>query len=205
MKLPLPVRSSGPRSPRCDSNTPRSIGGQSPSEAYFNSNTGLVSPSTAYFEGTMNFFGQSGGQAHDPSTQTAERPAPPAPMEQAPSHPPQQKPPTNAPVPQAHPQQPVGMHSMPFVTYPPSSSPASTMPWPTVTGGGNPPALSIPNAGPTLLQGAGAPSLIQKQPPPQKPPTLGRQKQGSDSRSQSNRATCPAAVYVDLSSLREKK
>mmetsp|Transcript_58739 Transcript_58739/g.110022 ORF Transcript_58739/g.110022 Transcript_58739/m.110022 type:complete len:208 (+) Transcript_58739:65-688(+) len=201
MKLPLPGRS-GTKSPRCNSLTPRSIGGQSPSEAYFNSNSGLLSPTTAYFEGAMSFFGPRGGASNEPprTEQTAQDVSSPTPQK-----------PNNSPVQQPQQQtqqmtQQIGLqqHSMPFVTYPPSSPPASTMPattmpWPTGT---NPPALTIPPAGPTLLQGA--PSMIQKQPPPQKPQNVGRRQTGSD-RAQTGRAACPAAVYVDLSSLREKK
>jgi len=194
MKLPLPTRNF----PKSTDTTPRSLrspGGQSPCEAYFNGGMGL-SPMSAYFEGPQVFFGgNAGAESANLMAQTSPEIAPTSPVAadsmatQTPSKGP------NTPM------QMGVQHTMPFVTYPPNQG----MPWPAVQPGT--PSLTIPSSGPTLLQGAAA--SVQKAagvpPKPQQQPQQQTTQRRVEARSPSNRATCPAAVYVDLSSLREKK
>lgn len=201
MKLPLPTRNF----PKSTDTTPRSLrspGGQSPCEAYFNGGMGL-SPMSAYFEGPQCFFGGTPGPAGAESANTMMQPtsphAPTSPVASD-SRAPATQPPSKAPSaqPQNTNQMQMGVqHTMPFVTYPTTQG----MPWPAVQSGA--PNLSIPTSGPTLLQGAAA--SVQKAVVPPKQPmqqTTGRR---VETRSPTSTRSCPAAVYVDLSSLREKK
>ncbi|CAK9019643.1 unnamed protein product [Durusdinium trenchii] len=191
MKLPLPSRNF----PRSTDTTPRSLrspGGQSPCEAYFNGGMGL-SPMSAYFEGPQpqHFFAPQPGPGPVAEPMPSEQPATSL---ESPTQAPKNTP--NAQV--NHNKMQMGVqHSMPFVTYPTTQG----MPWP-VSSQAN---ISIPTTtGPTLLQGAAA-SVQKAAQAPQVPPKPVQQSRRVDTRSPSNRASCPAAVYVDLSSLREKK
>ncbi|CAJ1388875.1 unnamed protein product [Effrenium voratum] len=188
MKLPLPTRNTFPRSQDTTPRSLRSPGGQSPCEAYFNG--GLMSPMSAYFDGAhaqqQCFFAGTGpAESRMPRTQPPEHPPQTPPPESPPTQPPQ-KPPSQA----TNQQMQMGVQQMPFVTYP-----TQGMPWPVSSA-----PMSLPSGGPTLLQGA--PATVQKQPPP-KPPVA--RKVDAGGRSPQARSSCPAAVYVDLSSLREKK
>eukprot|EP00931_Biecheleriopsis_adriatica_P086310 TRINITY_DN6100_c0_g2_i1.p1 TRINITY_DN6100_c0_g2~~TRINITY_DN6100_c0_g2_i1.p1 ORF type:complete len:247 (-),score=60.99 TRINITY_DN6100_c0_g2_i1:272-1012(-) len=200
----------------------QAAGCQSPSDAFFNPNPSFMSPMSAYFEGAPSFF--NGSTASAPMTQQqpqAQRPPQMSPSQLSQMQ--QQRQPQSAQTPlQQSQQMALQQHGMAaFVPYPGSSQASPSipagMPW-AVTNAG-PQAIPVPvpspaAPGPTLLQSPASTQKQAQQQPQHKhqspqsqsnstPSAQHRQQQSG--KSASGRAPCPAAVYVDLSSLREKK
>eukprot|EP00930_Biecheleria_cincta_P009473 TRINITY_DN111228_c0_g1_i1.p1 TRINITY_DN111228_c0_g1~~TRINITY_DN111228_c0_g1_i1.p1 ORF type:complete len:233 (+),score=40.85 TRINITY_DN111228_c0_g1_i1:48-746(+) len=220
--LPLPLGTRHQQScddqptPQCGEATPEAWAGaspaarqfagcQSPSDHFFNpsgaaSGSAFMSPMSAYFEGAAvpSFF-DTGGGVGAPVTQPEKQTQQPA-QEQSR---------------QSTGQQAVLQGMAGFVPWPgppqAGSLPAG-MAWAAYPGSSpQPMPLSSPFpvtlAGPTLLQSV--PEHKQQTQPqaaqqPSRKTAPSQQPQQRQSKKQESRAPCPAAIYVDLSSLREK-
>lgn len=227
--LPLPLGSSSRHrqpcddqpTPKCGEATPeawagvspvarRFAGCQSPADHFFNpSGAAFMSPMSAYFEGgaAPSFF-NTGGGVGSPVMQPCGREKQTQQLVQEQTR-------------QATGQQPV-LQPTPIQ----QSGMAGFVPWPGAPQAGNLPAgmawaalpapspqhmplsspFAVSLAGPTLLQSVPEhKQQMQPQPAQQQPrkPQPSQQSQ-RQSKKQESRAPCPAAIYVDLSSLREK-
>eukprot|EP00931_Biecheleriopsis_adriatica_P086311 TRINITY_DN6100_c0_g3_i1.p1 TRINITY_DN6100_c0_g3~~TRINITY_DN6100_c0_g3_i1.p1 ORF type:complete len:246 (-),score=44.89 TRINITY_DN6100_c0_g3_i1:175-912(-) len=196
-------------------------GCQSPSDAFFNPTSSFMSPMSAYFEGTPSFF--NGGTGHAPMTQQplAQQPPQMSPSQMSQMQQPQQPHPAQTPLQQSQ-QMALQQHGTAGVVPYVGSSQASPsipvgMPWSVPAAGPQTISVQVPSPatpGPTLLQSP-APTQKQAQKQPQhkhqSPHSQSnsmasvQQRQQQSGKSASGRPPCPAAVYVDLSSLRVKK